>query len=270
MCTLGSLLDTSPSQAEIDHRARQALATWGIYLLITSLLNGTIPFLLGYDQRGWTYSPLKEVLVNLCVYSGLFLAVPLILTKGWATVRQPGFWIPLLVATLAMTLRTFYRPTAVLAVIAIGYLHWRFDLSELGIRSKGWRGDLIAIMLLCMLYSIPSLWQARTGFSSLTNALQSWLDRLFTNPASTVENLFYFGFLTERLSFKTGRWLTPVLIGLMYMLHEMTNPEFWYEGMRFFLVWGGVAMVAIVYLWRRSVVVIWLGDGLGRLLSRLF
>ncbi len=64
--------------------------------------------------------------------------------------------------------------------------------------------------------------------------------------------------------------MTPVLIGLMYMLHEMTNPEYWYEGMRFFLVWVGVAMTAIVYLWRRSVVVIWLGDGLGRLLSRLF
>ena len=54
------------------------------------------------------------------------------------------------------------------------------------------------------------------------------------------------------------------------MLHEMTNPEYWYEGMRFFPVWVGVAIVAFVYLWRRSVVVIWLGDGLGRLLSRLF
>jgi hypothetical protein len=59
----------------------------------------------------------------------------------------------------------------------------------------------------------------------LQAALLTALDRLFANPASSVENLFYFGFLTERLSYRTGKWLTPLLIGLMYTAHEMSNPE---------------------------------------------
>jgi Na+-transporting NADH:ubiquinone oxidoreductase subunit NqrB len=93
---------------------------------------------------------------------------------------------------------------------------------------------------------------------------------LFANPASSIESFFYFGFLAERLSHKTGRWLTPLLIGLMYSVHEMTNPEYWYEGMNFWLVFVGVAITAAIYLWRRNVVVIWLGSGLGRKVSRLF
>ena len=93
--------------------------------------------------------------------------------------------------------------------------------------------------------------------------------RLFANAGASVENLFYFGFLTERLSRKTGRWLTPLLIGLMYVAHEMSNPEYWYEGMNFILTYIGVAIFASIYLWRRSVVVIWLGDGLVRLIGKL-
>lgn len=87
---------------------------------------------------------------------------------------------------------------------------------------------------------------------------------MFANPASSVENLFYFGFLTERLSHKTGKWLTPLLIGLMYTAHEMTNPEYWYEGMKFTMVFVTATVAAYFYIWRRSVVVVWLGDGLAR------
>jgi len=54
------------------------------------------------------------------------------------------------------------------------------------------------------------------------------------------------------------------------MLHEMTYPEYWYEGMNFILTGVEVVLIAVVYLWRRSIVVVWLGDGLGRLLGRLF
>ena len=87
------------------------------------------------------------------------------------------------------------------------------------------------------------------------------LDRLLANPASSVESLFYFGFVAERPSARTGKWLTLFLIAAMYTAHEMTNPEHWYEGMNFGFVSVGVALIAALYLWRRSVVVIWLGDG---------
>jgi membrane protease YdiL (CAAX protease family) len=83
------------------------------------------------------------------------------------------------------------------------------------------------------------------------------LDRLFANPASTTENLFYFGFLTDRLSSKFDRWWTPVMIDLMYGLHEMTNPEYWYERVFFPPVFVGIALFAMIYLWRWSVIAIW-------------
>ena len=165
---------------------------------------------------------------------------------------------------------TNFRPTAALAVIILIYLHWRFDLSKLGIQSFGWKGDIIAILLFGLIYLAPSLLKSNPIPSSPGNAFLASLDRLFLNPASTTEYLFYFGFLTERLSHKTGRWMTPFIIAAMYTAHEMSNPEYWYEGLKFPLVFVGVALTASIYLWRRSIVVIWLGDGLGRFVSRLF
>ncbi len=247
----------------------QALFVWGVFIALAVIINGTVPFIFGIDLHSWTYSPLKDVTFNFIIYGGLFLVVPLVLTKGWATVRMPAFFVPLILAVLAMTLRTFFRPTAALAVIILIYLHWRFDLSKLGIKSCGWKGDIIAILLFGLIYFSPSLLQSSPMPSTLGNAFLAGLDRLFLNPASTTEYLFYFGFLADRLSHKTGRWMTPLIIAAMYTAHEMSNPEYWYEGSKFLLIFVGVALTASIYLWRRSIVVIWLGDGLGRFISRL-
>jgi hypothetical protein len=255
---------------DIQRQSAQALYLWGIFIALAVIINGTIPFFLGFDLHTWTYSPLKDVAFNLIIYGGLFLFVPLALTKGWATVRRPSFFIPLIIAVLAMALRTFFRPIAALAIINIIYLHWRFDLSKLGIQSHGWKGDIIAIILFGLIYSVPSLLQSNPILSAPGNAFLVSLDRLFLNPASTTENLFYFGFLAERLSHKTGRWMTPLIIAAMYTVHEMSNPEYWYEGVKYPLIFIGVALTTSIYLWRRSIVVIWLGDGLGRFASRLF
>ena len=56
----------------------------------------------------------------------------------------------------------------------------------------------------------------------------------------------------------------------MYAALEMSNPEYWYGGMAFGFVFVGVAIWAALYLWRRSAVVIWLGDGLYRFVLGLF
>ena len=61
-----------------------------------------------------------------------------------------------------------------------------------------------------------------------------------------------------------------LLMRLVVTAHEMSNPEYWYEGYSFVLVFIGVTIVTAVYLWRRSVVTIWLGDGLGRFVEQLF
>ena len=253
-----------------DRHVKQALFLWGTYIVVTSLINATLPFALGNDMRAWTASPQKDLLANLVIYGLIFLFIPLILTKGWETVRQPGFLLPLMLAILAMTLRTYLRPVSAIAVFVLIWLHSRYDLSGLGFRSSGWRGDAAAVLLLGLTYILPSIAQIDLSSFAPTIAFPAMLDRMFANPASTTEYIFYFGFLAERLSFKFGRWWTPLMIGLMYMIHEMTNPEYWYEGMNFPLVFVGVAVFTMIYLWCRSVVVIWLGDGLGRFLSKLF
>jgi hypothetical protein len=121
-----------------------------------------------------------------------------------------------------------------------------------------------------LLYFVPVFMRPSPIPFSLPNGILAGLNRLFANPASTAENLFYFGFLTERLSGKTGKWLTPPLIGAMYTVHEMSNPEYWYGGMSFGLIFIGVTIMTAIYLWRRSVVVTWLSDGLGRFVSSMF
>ena len=87
----------------------------------------------------------------------------------------------------------------------LAYLHWRYDLSDSGIRSRGWRGDLFAILLMGSLALVPLL--LRRSLDPLTPAVAfvAGLNRLLANPASTVENMFYFGFITEQLSHRMGR-----------------------------------------------------------------
>jgi len=45
-----------------------------------------------------------------------------------------------------------------------------------------------------------------------------------------------------------GRWGTPFLVGALYTAHEMSNPEYRYEGMNFPIVFVGVAITTAVYL----------------------
>ena len=76
----GATSDTRPSH---DHRLRQALLAWGVFIVLAVLINGTIPFILGYDLHAWTGSTIKMLLFSLLIYSGMFLVVPLGVIKGW-------------------------------------------------------------------------------------------------------------------------------------------------------------------------------------------
>lgn len=256
-------------QMQPPDKSKQAILLWSIFLVLAILFNGTIPFLMGADLHAWTGSVMKSVLFAFVFYAVLFLAVPLVILKGWDTVRQPAFLYPLLLAMLAITVWHFFHWATVIVIVVLAYLHRRFDLSDIGLRSRGWSGDLLAILLIGILGFVPLLMGSSIHSLSFGKALLAASNRLLANPASSVENLFYFGFLTEQLSHKTGKWLTPFLIGLMYAAHEMSNPEYWYGGMNFVLIFVGVAIWASIYLWRRSAVVIWLGDGLYRFVGNL-
>lgn len=258
---------------EEDRRASQAFLLWIIFIIIAVVLNGTLPFFLGHDMHAWTYSPAKSVLFHVFVYAGLFLVIPLYLEKR-EVFFTPHFFIPLLLAFAGIGVRSFLWPTkifptAILVVPVLVYLHLRFNLSELGFRSKGVKGDILAILLMGFFQLTASLLTSATYTGNIIGAIYVMLTRMFTNPASTTENLFYFGFLTERLSRK-ARWVTPFLVGLMYTAHEMSNPEYWYEGVQFGAIFIGVTLIAALYLWRRNIVALWLGDGLIRFVSRLF
>ncbi len=257
------------AQPSLSRQSRQAILLWIAFIVCVVIFNGTIPFALGVDLRAWTVSPGKSVLFPFVFYAVFFLAIPLVLIKGWPVVRQPGFMIPLSLAMVALALWHVVPGINVLSLIVLAYLHWRYDLSKYGIRSKGWKGDLLAILLMGLLGLFPVLMRPSALSFSIGQALPMALDRLLVNPASSVENLFYFGFLTERLSHRAGKALTPLLIGLMYTAHEMSNPEYWYGGMNFVLIFVGVAIWSAIYLWRRGVVAIWLGDGLYRFFGAL-
>ncbi len=262
--------DWSSNTSDQAREFRQALLVWTCFFVLVVLINGTIPFALGVDLRAWTQSPIKSLLIGFLFYSVMCLAVPLLLIKGWATLRRPDFLLPLLVAMLGITFWRDFRLSPALAVAVLAYLNWRFDLSRYGIRSRGWKGDLLAVLIMGVLGLVPLVIQARGGAPALGSALGAGLSRLFMNPASTVENLFYFGFLAERLSYRAGKWLTPLLIAAMYTAHEMSNPEYWYGGTAFGFIFVGVAIWTVLYLWRRSAVVVWLGDGLYRFVMSLF
>jgi hypothetical protein len=256
-------------RASVDH-SKQAILLWCVFFSLVILFNGTIPFIMDVDLHAWTSSVIKSVLFAFVFYAMLFLAIPLVILKGWNTVGQPAFLYPLLLAMIAITVWHFFHWANLIAVFVLAYLHQRFDLSDFGIRSRGWKGDILTILLMGILGLIPILMSSSIQSFSFGKGLVAGLTRLFANPASSIENLFYFGFLTEQLSHKAGKWLTPPLIGLMYAAHEMSNPEYWYAGMNFALIFVGVTIWAVFYLWRRSVVVIWLGDGLYRFLGNLF
>lgn len=102
----------------------------------------------------------------------------------------------------------------------------RFDLSDLGFRSKGWVGDIAAVAMIGSLGLFKGLATQNVVEPSIVTALSATLFRMFGNPASSVENLFYFGFLTNRISKQYNRRLVPFLIGAMYTAHEVSNPEY--------------------------------------------
>lgn len=254
---------------ETEHRARQALLIWIVFIIIMVIMNGTIPFALGIDMRDWSNSDTKLFLISLIVCGGVFLVIPLIIVKGWKTVRQPDFLIPLIIAVLATSSWFYYQGIGVVAIFVLVYLHRKFNLSELGIRTIGWKGDLFAIILSGSLRLTLLFFQRPVLLYSPVKAIFSALWQMMVDPALSMENLFYFGLLTERISYDAGKWLTPILIGLMYTTHEMTNPGYWYGGMDFLRVFIIITFFAFLYVWRRSLIMIWLSDGLVRFISRL-
>jgi hypothetical protein len=249
--------------------ARQALVIWVLFFASTAAINLLLPFAFGFSFRDWTNSDAKGLLLFSIDYAGFFLVLPLVLTKGWRTFKKPGFAIPVTAAAISVVLWHQIYFIATIAIVVYVYLHLRFDLSDLGFRSKGWKGDTAAIMLVGGLGLIQALSSSNILQFALLPATYSALFRLFGNPASTVENLFYFGFLTERIGKRWSRYAVPFLIGALYVAHEMTNPEYWYTGVSFAFIFVGVTVFAAVYLWRRSIVVTWLSDGFRWFLSLL-
>jgi hypothetical protein len=221
------------------------------------------------NLHSWTYSDAKGLLLFTVNYAGFFLILPLLLTKGWVTFKKPSFFVPVAAAAVSVVLWYPLRYIATVAIIVYIYLHRRFDLSELGFRSKGWKGDAAAIGIVGVLGLLQALFSSSLIQFTVLPALSATVFRMFGNPASTVENLFYFGFLTDRIGKQLNRWAVPFLIGTMYTMHELSNPEYWYEGLSFVYVFIGVTLLAAIYMWRRNIVATWLSDGFQWFLGRV-
>ena len=266
--TRPSLEESKKSEPDKRRESSQAVKLWCAFFVVTIAINGTPLFLLGYDLHRWTYSIAKGGLLFFINYGLLFLVAPLLLLKGRKQILKPAIFLPLICAVFSVTIWPLVPYIGSIAVVVLFYLHWRLDLSGLGFRSKGLYGDISAVALIGVLNSLQ-IFLPGALHEGITAGLFAATYRWFANPASTVENLFYFGFITERFSYRLGRWKRPVLIGALYTLHEMSNPEYWYEGLSFPIVFIGVTLTAAIYLWRNSFIVTWVGDGLGRLLARI-
>jgi hypothetical protein len=242
-------------------KARQALLVWVLFFAATFTINLLIPFFFGFDLHDWSFSNAKRLLVFSLDYAGFFLIVPWMLTKGWGVFKKPSFMVPVAAAAISVVIWSSFAYVAVIALAVYAYLHWRFDLSELGLRTKGWKGDAVAILLVGSLGLLQALAASSMLQLAVLPAFYSVLFRMFGNPASTVENLFYYGFLTERLGNQWSRYLVPFVVGTLYTAHEMSNPAYWYQGVNFPFIFIGVTVFAAVYMWRRNIIVIWLSDG---------
>lgn len=240
-----------------------------VFFALFALINGTVPFLLGVDLRSWSTSIPKRVLIGTVIYGGMFLVAPVVLVLG-KRARDTDLVLLLALAVAGLALQPAARPAGVIVPVAIVCLHERFGLATLGMRSRDRRRDLLAIALLATLSLVLTALGRDSDIPAVGLAVNASLDRLLFNPASTVENLFYFGFMAERLSGWLGLWLTPLAVGVLYVTHELSNPEYWYGGLDFGLAFVGAAALAVLYLARRSLVAVWLADGACRFASRLF
>jgi hypothetical protein len=261
--------DETSAQDVVRSKARQAFIVWILFFTTTVAINLIIPLIFGLNLHDWTYSNAKGFLLFSINYAGFFLILPLLLIKGWNTFRRPSFIVPVAFAAVSVVLWYPIHYIATIAIVVYVYLHRRFDLSDLGFRSKGLKGDVATIVIAGAYGIIEALASSTSLQFVILPALSATIFRMFGNPASTVENLFYFGFLTDRISKQLNRYATPFLIGVMYTLHEVSNPEYWYEGLQFTFVFIGVTLFAALYIWRKSIIVTWLCDGFEWFFSRV-
>ncbi|TLN02138.1 hypothetical protein FDZ71_13245, partial [bacterium] len=163
---------------------KHALFLWSVFFALAVLTNGTIPFMRGADLRAWAFSK-ESLFVTSLIYAGVFWVAVLIVIKGWHTVRKSGFLIPMLIACVGFVLWPLFSFAAAVFWLVLPYLHRRYDLTELGLKSRGWRGDAAAVALLGLITFIFSL--PGNGLASLdmAKAVTAVVYRVLGNPAFT-------------------------------------------------------------------------------------
>jgi hypothetical protein len=89
-------------QEEEKKKAQQAIIVWLLFFASASIINLLIPFALGLNLHDLTYSSTKGLVLFSAVYAGFFIVVPLALTKDMGKVKKPGFFIPMLAASVTL------------------------------------------------------------------------------------------------------------------------------------------------------------------------
>jgi hypothetical protein len=87
-----------------EKRASQTIIVWILFFAATVPINLLMPVILGINMHDWTYSNAKGLVLFSINYAGFFLILPLILTKGWNTVKKPSFLIPMVAAAVSVVL----------------------------------------------------------------------------------------------------------------------------------------------------------------------
>lgn len=242
---------------------------WFVFIFLAIIFNRTIQFIFGFDVKNWTYSTLKSLLFNIFIYGIVFYIIPIFYTNRKNLKWNWLIYICSFLSILGLGLSIYSRWFNILLYISVVILIIKGYLTNLGFeRIKFWEFILLTIFY-GILYLIPVLVTRSNQNLTINDAISSLIDRMFLNPASTVEFIFYFGFIGKRLSLMLGKIITPIALGLMYTIHEISNPEYWFENINFIFIPFGIAIFSYIFLWKKNLIPIWIADGIGRFIAKV-
>lgn len=215
----------------------------------------------------WNNSKGHNLIFSILIYSILYFSLPLLFTKYFRRLTEIDFLLPFLFAVVAIPLTSYFRLGTIITLLLLIFIHNKFDLTAIGIRTTDWKKDIFPFITLLILIFIPLLIYKLFYSSEILSSIVKVEERIFGSSYAYIEFLFFFGFGAERIIPVTGKISALILIPLLYLAIDYNNPILWSINFSYAAEFGILLITASVYLWRRNIVVLWLTAGIWRFLA---
>lgn len=254
-----------PYVAEFHNSIKLCIAA----VVFSIIISFIIPFVAGYELSSWHHSSIKQMLESFAIMGVIFIVLPLFANKGTYLFKQLRFTIPLILTVLSATFSQYIFILGSIPLFALIYIHFQFSLADFGFRTKNWKKEALAILAVATISLLPILLM-KLGIENIWfNKFSTASGRILGNSTALIKSFFFFGFLMERLLRNYNKYISILLIAAMFSIYEVCTTAFWIEDYSLIFIIPIVLLLAVIYTWTRSVVVIWLGVGAGRLIPRL-